>query len=79
MIMIAQRNTSYNPMEINEEGTMQAVLALLSQRHPVDLRRWDCEVCGMIHIGQIPLACDSCGNDQLAPQSDIHHEINSHW
>ncbi len=77
--MIAQRNTSYNSTEINEERTMQAVLALLSQRHAVCLARWDCEACGMIHIGQMPQACDSCGNEQLAPQSDIHREINNHW
>ncbi|HLI69471.1 MAG TPA: hypothetical protein VKV19_06895 [Ktedonobacteraceae bacterium] len=77
--MIAQRNTSYNPMEMSEKGAIQAVLALLSQRHPVRLPRWDCEVCGMIHLGQMPPACESCGHMVLVPQVDIHHEINSHW
>jgi rubrerythrin len=77
--MIAQRNTSYNPMEINEEGTIQAVLALLSQRHPVSVPRWDCDVCGMIHTGQMPLECDSCGSRALSRQADLHHEMNNHW
>lgn len=77
--MIAQRTTSYNPIEINEEGTIQAVLALLSQRHTVSIPRWDCEVCGMIHMGQLPAACDSCGSETLAQHTDIHIEMNNHW
>ena len=77
--MIAQRNTSYNPMEINQEGAMQTVLALLSQRSTVSLARWDCDVCGMIHMGQPPLACDSCGSEQLTQHSAIHVEMNNHW
>ena len=77
--MIAQRSTGYNSMEMNEERTIQAVLALLGQRRPVGVPRWDCDVCGMIHIGQMPLACDSCGSHALSRQSEIHHEMNNHW
>lgn len=77
--MIAQRTTSYNPMGMNKEGTIQAVMALLSQRRPVDAPRWDCDVCGMIHMGQMPLACESCGSESLSRQSVIHHEMNNHW
>jgi rubrerythrin len=72
-------HTSYNPMEINEEGTIQAVLAMLSQRHVVSIPRWDCEVCGMIHLGPAPQSCDSCGNQLLARQFDVHCEMNNHW
>lgn len=77
--MIAQRNTSYNSMEMNDEGTIQAVLALLNQRRLVSISRWDCDVCGMIHTGQMPFRCDSCGSSALSRQSDIHHEMNNHW
>lgn len=77
--MIAQRNTSYNPIEMNGEGTVRAVLASLGQRHSVSILRWDCDVCGMIHLGQTPLACDSCGSELLTQQSDIHLEMNNRW
>lgn len=77
--MIAQRHTSYNPMEINQEGALHAILALLNQRPQVRLSRWDCDVCGMIHMGQPPLNCDSCGSEQLSQQPDIHVEMNNHW
>lgn len=76
--MIAQRTTSYNPMEINQEGTMYTLMALLQQSR-VSLSRWDCDVCGMIHMGQAPLACDSCGSELLTQQPDIHIEMNNHW
>jgi rubrerythrin len=77
--MIAQRNTSYSSAAINEEETMQAVLALLSQRHPVGVPRWDCETCGMIHLGPMPLKCESCASESLSRQSDLHCEMNNHW
>ncbi|HEX7737238.1 MAG TPA: hypothetical protein VF458_20500 [Ktedonobacteraceae bacterium] len=77
--MIAQRHTSYNPMEINQEGTMHTIMALLHQRSRVNLSRWDCDVCGMIHMGQAPLTCDSCGSELLSQQADIHVEMNNHW
>ena len=77
--MIAQRTTSYHPLGMNEEGTIQAVMALLNQRRPAGASRWDCDVCGMIHMGQLPLACDSCGSASLSRQPVIHHEMNNHW
>lgn len=77
--MIAQRNINQNAMEINEKGTMQAILAALSQKPMAHTPRWDCEVCGMIHLGSMPLACDSCGSKLLVCQSHIHREMNSHW
>jgi rubrerythrin len=77
--MIAQRSTSYNPMEMSEEGTLHAILALLNQRPRTSLSRWDCDVCGMIHMGTAPKACDSCGSKALTQQPDIHIEMNNHW
>lgn len=77
--MIAPGNTSFNSMEMNEEETMQSVLILLSQRKPVGLLRWVCDVCGMIHIGATPLACESCGNELLTLRPAIHCEMSNHW
>lgn len=77
--MIAQRITSHNPIEINQEGTLKAVLALLNHRQPVSVPRWVCEGCGMIHMGTMPRECDSCGNETLIQQADIHCEMNNHW
>lgn len=77
--MIAQRNTSYNPIEMSQENTLHAILASLHRESRVRLSRWDCDVCGMIHMGQPPLACDSCGSELLTQQPDIHIEMNNHW
>jgi rubrerythrin len=77
--MIAHRITSHNPIEIDPEETIQAVLALLNQRQAVSMSRWVCEVCGMVHMGQMPRQCDSCGSSALVQQSEIHREMNNHW
>lgn len=77
--MIALRPTSYSPMEISHEGMVQAALALLNQQPVAALSRWDCEVCGMIHMGTKPLECDSCGSTALCQQADIRREMNNHW
>jgi rubrerythrin len=45
----------------------------------VSIPRWDCEVCGMIHLGSAPETCESCGSTILAQHSDIHCEMNNHW
>lgn len=77
--MLAPKHTSYDPLEINAEGTIQAVMALLNQKEPMSISRWFCEVCGMIHLGITPLACDSCGHEHLTQQADTHWEMNSRW
>lgn len=41
--------------------------------------RWVCEVCGSIHLGQMPYACASCGIDgsHLARELDPRTEITT--
>ena len=77
--MIKPNITDHNPIEMNEEGTIQAILAMLNQRQQVSVPRWICDVCGMVHMGQMPLACESCGHKTLVQQADIHREMNNHW
>ena len=42
--------------------------------------RWVCEVCGSIHLGRLPAACDSCGVDavHLSRELDPRPEISPH-
>lgn len=42
--------------------------------------RWVCEVCGGIHLGQMPHACESCGVDgmHLSRELDPRPEISVH-
>ncbi|HEY7355910.1 MAG TPA: CBS domain-containing protein, partial [Ktedonobacterales bacterium] len=42
--------------------------------------RWVCEVCGSIHLGHLPAACDSCGVDaiHLSRELEPRPEISPH-
>ncbi len=77
--MLAQRINSHSSVKINQDSTVQAALAFLRQRQPVSVSRWSCEVCGMIHMGTMPLQCDSCGHETLIHQPASPSEINNHW
>jgi rubrerythrin len=77
--MIAPRSTNHNALQINQEEMVQAVIALLNQKQSSAILRWDCAVCGMIHMGPKPVECDSCGCSDLGQQVDTHREMNSHW
>jgi rubrerythrin len=75
--MIAQHMITDNKIQKNE-AAVQAAMRLLAQR-PAP-RRWVCEVCGMLHTGAAPDACDSCGVSMaLVQHHDISREMNSHW
>ena len=44
------------------------------------VRRWVCEVCGMVHTGATPHVCESCGvSTALVQQADVCRELGSHW
>ena len=74
--MIAQRTKTNNVDEMSVEATVQTAVELLTQKRPVMLYRWECEVCGMVHTGSLPTACDSCGKEgPLVHQPDLHLEM----
>jgi rubrerythrin len=73
--MIAQRTKTNNVVATSDDATVQAAVKLLT-RKPVMLYRWECEVCGMVHTGPLPTACDSCGKEEsLVQQPDMHLEM----
>jgi rubrerythrin len=75
--MIAQRT---KVVITSDEATVQAAVKLLTQRGPVMLYHWECEVCGMVHSGSMPTKCDSCGKEgSLVQRSDVRTEICSRW
>ncbi len=63
-------------------AAVEEAMRVLEQHrsNKMNVQRWVCEVCGMIHIGSAPEACDSCGsNVSLVQLSDFRREINSRW
>lgn len=76
--MIAQKTTTTRSVARSNDAAVQEAIELLTRTH-VQVRRWVCEVCGMVHTGTAPDACDSCGASALIQQSDLHREMSSHW
>lgn len=77
--MTAQRIMTRDASKEMYTAIRDAFTTLATQ---VPLRRlvWTCEICGMVHSGATPEACDSCGaTDAITLQQDIHPEINSRW
>ena len=76
--MIAQKTRTNNVVVTSNDATVQAAVTLLTRNRPVMLRRWECEVCGMVHTGSKPDACESCGKEgSLVHRPDTRYEINS--
>jgi rubrerythrin len=73
--VIAQR-TKTNTDVVNNNATVQKAVKLFPQNRALILFRWECEVCGMVHTGPMPTACDSCGKEgSLVHQPDLHQEM----
>ena len=71
--MIAQRTKTNNAVVTSNDAAVQTVLL---QNRAVMIYRWECEVCGMVHTGPMPAACDSCGKEgSLVHQPDLHQEM----
>ncbi len=74
--MIAQRTKTNNVVETSDDATVQAAVKLLTLNRSGMLYRWECEVCGMVHTGPLPTACDSCGKEgSLVHQPDTRLEM----
>ncbi len=76
--MIAQKITATTSVAKSNDAAVQEAMQVLA-RTRVTVRRWECEVCGMVHTGTAPVACDSCGATSLVRQPDLHREMSSYW
>ena len=63
--MIAQRRITTGTITDNSAAVQQA-MHILSEKRPT--YHWVCEVCGMLHTGPAPMACDSCGSSHAIVQ-----------
>jgi rubrerythrin len=76
--MVAQRVMITDNKIQNNEGAVHEAIRILTKR--LAPRQWVCEVCGMLHTGAAPEACDSCGvSVALVQHHHISREMNSHW
>ena len=74
--MIAQRTMSTEKTIQNNEAAVTEAMRLLAAQP--SSQRWVCEVCGMVHAGTAPVACDSCGASiALAQRHEFCREMNS--
>ena len=77
--MTAPRTTTPTIILQDKDAVVQEVMRLLSTKQTTP-QRWVCEVCGMIHTGVLPDACDSCGLATDLVQHPVEHrEMNSRW
>ncbi len=54
----------------------QRTKTIFPQNRALMFYRWECEVCGMVHTGLMPAACDSCGKKgSLVHLPDLHREM----
>lgn len=74
--MIAQRTGAVK--SVAKGNVVQEAMNVLAHSR-VTVRRWVCEVCGMVHTGAAPHECESCGVSALVQQPDLHREMSSHW
>lgn len=76
--MIAQRAKITDNRTQSNEVAVREAMQLLTKRPSI--QQWVCEVCGMIHTGAAPGACDSCGaSSSLVQHLEVCREMNSRW
>ena len=66
----------------SKDATIQEAIKVLSQyqARKTIVQRWVCEICGMIHTGVVPDACESCGAPtSLVQLAEWPREMNSRW
>lgn len=76
--MIIQRAITTDTITSSHNAAVQEAMHILSEKKPA--YRWVCEVCGMLHTGSVPVACDCCGSsDSLVQDEASPREMNSRW
>jgi rubrerythrin len=76
--MVAQRMMITDKKIHTKKAAVREAMLLLAARPSI--QQWVCEVCGMVHLGTAPDACDSCGvSGALVQHHEICREMNSHW
>lgn len=77
-MMIAQKTKINNGVVTSDEASVQAAVKLLTRTRALMVYRWECAVCGMVHTGPMPAACESCGKEgSLVHQPDTRMEVCS--
>jgi rubrerythrin len=76
--MVAQKIMTTDIVVKSNGAAVQEATRILATKKAV--RRWACEVCGMIHTSSAPTACECCGATVSPVQeTDVRREINSRW
>ncbi len=68
--------------KLTQGNVLEEIVQIVQRYEGVrsSVQHWACEVCGMLHNGAAPDACDSCGvAGALAPRQDVHSEIGNRW
>ena len=82
MLHMLTWRTETDRVSHGENPVIQEAVTVLNlyQAHRTIAQHWVCEVCGMIHTGSVPDACESCGSTTAIVQlQDLRREINSRW
>ncbi len=75
--MIAQRIVTTRALPQHNKTLQRDTLRPLTPEAAVVVQRWVCEICGMVHTGNQPHACDGCGvTHALVQQREIRQEIS---
>ncbi len=83
--MTAQRIATNAVVRDSDAAVHKAVKEMLLEHYrstKSTVRRpvWVCEICGMVHLAQVPDCCDCCGvANALVQQQDTRQEIGNHW
>lgn len=75
--MVAQNTITSKTIVQNNSSVIDEAVMVASTRKRIEPQRWVCEVCGMVHTGIRPTACDSCGaSTAIVQKPDQHIEMS---
>jgi len=74
--MVAQNTITSKTIVHNNNSVIDEAVRVASTGKKIGPQRWVCEVCGMVHTGTRPVACDSCGaSTAIVQKPDQHIEM----